>query len=532
MRTIGCFNKIYISIILIFSLHPSAGASTEFTWVNKSRGLAGYEFTSLCIDKNDPDLMYAGAKGALLKTTDGGKNWKNIFKVPGSNNAVNYIAVNPRDRKTIYLATELGIFKSADEGSRWSNVSRNIRGHNVFQILLDSDDPNILFAVTENSVYKSMDAAGTWRKSSDGISAKDLGSIAQNPMDGKKLFVSSNEALFKSEDYGKTWQKIFFPNIAGEENPFQEEYSEEGGLFRKAFNYIAVDGVNPSIIYLATKKGVFKSTDSGASWKRLSKSGLPRCTIRNFVVSLSTGGYLFLATDRGVIQFSADDNLWKEVSAGLSERKINFIASNAEGNTLWIAAKGGVFGSDGNIYQIDKSKSDSGVEAILQNFRNEPSFRQVQEAAIVYAEVHPNKIAKWRRDAKMKALLPTLSVGMDRDSSQDVHWDAGSNPDMLIVGPYYDDTGWDIRCSWDLGGLIWNDDQTSIDTRSKLMVELRNDIIDEVTRLYFERRRLQVELMQSPPKDERKLMEKELRIQELTANIDGITGGYFSRETR
>jgi hypothetical protein len=62
------------------------------------------------------------------------------------------------------------------------------------------------------------------------------------------------------------------------------------------------------------------------------------------------------------------------------------------------------------------------------------------------------------------------------------------------------------------------------------MVELRNDIIDEITRLYFERRRIQVELLQNPPKDLTKRVDKELRVEELTANIDGMTGGYFSRE--
>lgn len=520
------FKKICASIILIFSLCPISGASSELTWINRSRGLAGYEFTALCIDKNNPALIYAGAKGALLKTTDSGENWKNIFKVPGSNNAVNYIAINPRDSRIIYLATEAGMFKSADGGLRWSNVSRNIRGRNILHMLSDNDDPNILFAVTGNSVYKSSDAGATWRKSADGISAKGIGCIAQSSADGGGLFVSSDSALFKSADGAKTWEKVFFSNTAGAEDPFPEEYADEKGSSGKPLNYIVVDSANPSILYLAAKKGVFKSSDSGKSWARLPKNGLPRCNIRNFAASSSAGGFLFTATDRGVIQFSADDTLWKEANAGLSERNINFIASNAEGNTLWAAVKGGIFRSDGDIYQTDKSKG--GVEALLQNFRNEPSFRQAQEAAIEYAEVHPNKIAKWRQAAKMKALLPTLSFGMERDSSRDIHWDGGTNPDTLIVGPYYDDTGWDIRCSWNLGDLIWNDDQTSIDTRSKLMVELRNDIIDETTRLYFERRRLQVELMQKPPKDPNKKIEKELRVQELTANLDGITGGYFS----
>ncbi|MFH1767939.1 MAG: hypothetical protein ABH858_02100, partial [Candidatus Omnitrophota bacterium] len=83
---------------------------------------------------------------------------------------------------------------------------------------------------------------------------------------------------------------------------------------------------------------------------------------------------------------------------------------------------------------------------------------------------------------------------------------------------------------WNMGELIWNDDQTSIDTRSKLMVELRDDIMNEVTRTYFERRRLQIEILTSPPRDLKVSLEKELRLQELTADIDALTGGYFSEQ--
>ena len=80
--------------------------------------------------------------------------------------------------------------------------------------------------------------------------------------------------------------------------------------------------------------------------------------------------------------------------------------------------------------------------------------------------------------------------------------------------------------------LIWNTDQTSIDTRSKLMVELRDDIMNEVTRTYFERRRIQIELLSSPPQDLKLSLEKELRLQELTADIDALTGGYFSKHIK
>ena len=85
--------------------------------------------------------------------------------------------------------------------------------------------------------------------------------------------------------------------------------------------------------------------------------------------------------------------------------------------------------------------------------------------------------------------------------------------------------------TWDLSELIWNPDQTSIDVRSKLMAQLRDDLINEVTRTYYERRRLQVTLLSAPPSDGQVLMDKELRLQELTALINGFTGVYFSLQT-
>ena len=170
------------------------------------------------------------------------------------------------------------------------------------------------------------------------------------------------------------------------------------------------------------------------------------------------------------------------------------------------------------------------AQDILKRFEGEPSISDVQEAAIKYAEVHPDKIKEWRDAARKKALLPNVSVGLDRYVTDYWHWDSGTNPDTLQKGK--DAVSWDVTMTWDMGELIWNNDQTSIDTRSKLMVELRDDIMNEVTRTYFERRRLQIELLASPPQDLKLSLEKELRIQELTADIDALTGGYFFRKLK
>jgi len=61
-------------------------------------------------------------------------------------------------------------------------------------------------------------------------------------------------------------------------------------------------------------------------------------------------------------------------------------------------------------------------------------------------------------------------------------------------------------------------------------VQLRDDILDEVTKLYFERLRVKNELDNLSLEDRKKRFEKELRLQELTAYLDALTGGYFSQQ--
>jgi hypothetical protein len=160
--------------------------------------------------------------------------------------------------------------------------------------------------------------------------------------------------------------------------------------------------------------------------------------------------------------------------------------------------------------------------------RNEPTIRQVHQWAIDYAEVNPGKIKNWRALAGKRALLPDLSVGLDRAESEFYHWDTGTSPDTLSKGK--DLLNWDVSLSWDLGDLIWSTDQTTIDSRSKLMVELREDVLDQVTRLYFERRRLQAELAAVDPPEPPVQFDKQLRVEELTALLDAFTGGRFSQK--
>jgi hypothetical protein len=62
------------------------------------------------------------------------------------------------------------------------------------------------------------------------------------------------------------------------------------------------------------------------------------------------------------------------------------------------------------------------------------------------------------------------------------------------------------------------------------MVELRNDILDQVNKLYFERLRVKSELDNLAIEDRSKRFDKELKVEELTASLDALTAGYYSEQ--
>ncbi|MGB2660779.1 MAG: hypothetical protein WBD04_00115, partial [Candidatus Omnitrophota bacterium] len=134
----------------------------------------------------------------------------------------------------------------------------------------------------------------------------------------------------------------------------------------------------------------------------------------------------------------------------------------------------------------------------------------------------------WRAGARWKALLPKFSFGVSESKDDKVEIYTSSTRSYHYTAPSEIDSGWDIDLTWDLSDLVWNDVQTNIDIRSKLMVQLRDEILEDVTRLYFERKRLLAELSETGPEDTQKLREKRLRAEELTAHIDALTGGRFS----
>jgi len=233
----------------------------------------------------------------------------------------------PGNPGTVYVATGTGgLWKTTNWGIRWTPLFDEQETTSIGDIALDPQNPDVIWvgtgeANTRNSVsigcgvYKSTDGGKTWQYL--GLrETRQISRIIVHPRDPNTVWVAAigspfgpnpERGVFMTTDGGKTWQKVLYI----------DEYHGASDL--------DIDPVNPNILYAgmwrferkpwthtsgSEQGGVFKSTDGGRTWRKLT-NGLPKLMGRIgvkvapsnpnivYVIAESNDGTLFRSTDRG-----------------------------------------------------------------------------------------------------------------------------------------------------------------------------------------------------------------------------------------
>lgn len=161
--------------------------------------------------------------------------------------------------------------------------------------------------------------------------------------------------------------------------------------------------------------------------------------------------------------------------------------------------------------------------------KGEPSVSDVQRAAADRSSA--GAIGSWRSRARLAALVPKVSadlkiderryrvVGLTASSEVDYVRDSPS----MVIG---------FRLSWDLGGLVFADAELRAAQQSSATAKTRAEAVGQATRVYYERQRLMLEVASEPAPTARERAEQELRLEELAAELDALTGGLYTRGGR
>jgi len=514
-------------IVAVVGVCPLAVAKSP-AWQPASQGLNDIQMKVIVVDPHNPRLLYVASSRAVYQSPDGGRTWRERFRTPAQADVTD-LAIDPFDSRRVLAATTHGLYGSFNGGRRWTRLFRGAgAGESRGQVVLfHPSRRNEAFLGTVGGLFLSTDGGWHWRELAGRLNGRSVRHLAVDPRDPQRLYTLTDQGLFVSFGDPEGWTRIFA--VIGSEEALEEpeelsEQPEQGPTASLQPTALALDPLDPHRLFLATTNGLFVSQDGGAGWQRATQLGLGTSRIHHLVLQAHSPTVVYAATQQGVARYYPKDQRWEVLYAGLPTQAVRYLAATE--SRIFAATDQGLYALDLTEEQLAQGNWPSARE-ILGNFVHEPTITQVQETAMHYAEVEPEKIQRWRRQAYLRAFLPTFSIDYDRNVDTDISTSTTSGRVITVKDP---SKTFDLSLNWDIGDLIWSTDQTSIDVRSRLMVQLRDDILDEVTRHFFERRRLQIELLTDPPNDPRSQLDKELRLAELTAMLDGLTGGWFSKQ--
>jgi hypothetical protein len=168
--------------------------------------------------------------------------------------------------------------------------------------------------------------------------------------------------------------------------------------------------------------------------------------------------------------------------------------------------------------------SPAAIAEAIRRLPRTPTLADVQQAAMRRARVDLRDTRRWLRRARAAALLPTISSGYDL--RLDRGWSLDQEPG--VADALRNDLGnvstIRVKATWELDRAVFNPDELRAARATLDLVDWRERVLLDVTRLYFERMRLLLERELSPPTDLAAAIEREVRVREIEGILAGITG--------
>jgi photosystem II stability/assembly factor-like uncharacterized protein len=267
-------------------------------------GPVGNRLTSVVSIPGQPNIYYVGAaSGGIWKTIDGGVHWEPIFdSQPVS--SIGALAIAPSNPNIVWAGTGEpwirshisvgeGIYKSTDAGKTWTLMGLEKTGR-ISRIVIDPKNPDVVLVGALGHAYGPQQERG----------------------------------VFRTTDGGKTWERVLFTD-------------ENSGC-----DHLEMDPNNSKIVFAGMwpleihtwgrnsggpGSGLFKSTDGGVTWKRLSGNGLPTRTTGKIVFAIAPSNskriYALIETGDGVPLNGAETDrgkLWRSNDGGETWRLVSY----------------------------------------------------------------------------------------------------------------------------------------------------------------------------------------------------------------
>jgi len=280
--------------------------------------LATGRIADVAIDAKNPSTWYvASAFGGLWKTVNRGITFTPVFDEGGSFTLC-CVVIDPKNSDVVWLGTGEnlsqrsahfgdGIYKSIDAGKTWKRMGLATSEH-IGKVIIDPRNSNVVFVAAQGPLWSS----------------------------------GGERGLFKTTDGGTTWKAVLAisPDTGVNDVVFDPKNADV--LYASAYQRRRAVG---QLIAGGPESGLYKSTDGGAKWTKLSK-GLPKEDTGR--IALAIDGRKSPATVFALISAKpAEAGFYRSDDAGGSWSRIGHIVQEGRGRGTPAAGAAGQAGGAG-----------------------------------------------------------------------------------------------------------------------------------------------------------------------------------------
>jgi len=289
-----------LSFLLVLSLGSVASAQdtstlelvlSQLEWRNIGPAIMGGRIDDFAVVESNPHIAFvATASAGIWKTSNNGVTWKPLFDdQPVS--SIGNIAVAASDPSILWAGTGEpanrqssswgdGVYKSTDGGESWTHMGLE-NTHHIGGVHIHPRNPDIVYVAAighlwgpneERGVYKTTDGGKTWTNTKFIDENTGFIDLAMDPESPDTLYAAAYQrrrraygfngggpsgGLYKTTDGGASWKKL-------------TEGLPSGDMGRIGIDIYRKD---PRIVYAIIQNeegGIFRSEDKGASWTRMS----------------------------------------------------------------------------------------------------------------------------------------------------------------------------------------------------------------------------------------------------------------------
>ena len=234
--------------------------------------------------------------GGVWRTENAGISWRNISDGFFKTSSIGAIGIAPSDPNVIYVGSGEhavrgqsssygdGVYRSTDQGKTWVNVGLAAT-RQISRVVVHPNNPDVVYVAAqgdrwkgsaERGIYRSLDGGKTWSQVLKGENATSgAAGLSMDPTNPRILYAAmwdhlrtpwmvrsggAGSGIWKSTDGGDSWNRLSegLPKLMGNLD-------------------VAVSPANPERVYAiieAEKGGLYRSDDAGKTWRLLSEDRL------------------------------------------------------------------------------------------------------------------------------------------------------------------------------------------------------------------------------------------------------------------